>query len=88
MDPGIGPARPDYPDLTLDQRAQRLENVPLECRRPGLDLPAVVGAAVVGEQERQPRGGRLGIDRTYRPGAAPPISSAICTALVAAPLRS
>ena len=30
---------------------------------PGLDLPAVVGRAVVGQQEREPRGGRLGIDR-------------------------
>ena len=52
-----------------------------------LDLPAVVGGAVVGQQERQPRGGRLG-SIGLPAGGAPPISSAICTALVAAPLRS
>ena len=79
---------PTTRDLAPGQRTQRLENVPLDRRRPGLDLPAVVGGAVVGQQEGQPGGGRLGVDRAYRPGAAPPISSAICTALVAAPLRS
>ncbi len=88
VDAGVGPARPDDPDVSPGQRTQRLEDVPLDRRRSGLYLPAVVGGAVVRQQEGQPGGGRLGVDRAYRPGAAPPISSAICTALVAAPLRS
>ena len=87
VDARVGPARPDHlARLALDQRAQRLEQRAPAPSAPRLDLPAVVVGAVVGQQEGQPRGGRLGIDRAYRPGAAPRISSAICTPLSRRPL--
>ena len=70
-----------------DQRAQRLEDQALHGRRVRLDLPAVVGRAVVGQRSARRTDGASG-SIGYRLGVVPPSSSAICTALVAAPLRS
>ena len=59
----VGPARTDDADLAAGERAQRLDDQALHGGRAGLDLPAVVRRAVVGQQECEAGGRRAGVDR-------------------------